>query len=324
MVLLDRGLIHISLNTLKQRKVIGMEKQVFIDLHMHTNYSDDGEYTPTQIVRMCHEKGVNIMAITDHNCVKAIGEAHREAEMLGISYIPAAEFDCHFNGINLHVLGYGIDYKQPIFHFIEENILNQELANSELKLKLTNSLGFEISKEQLDTYSKNGVYTGELFAEVLLNDPRYNHHEVLKPYRKGGNRDSNPYVNFYWDFYAQGKPCYTEMKYPTLEEIIKTIHDANGIAVIAHPGNNLKGQFNLIDQMFQDGLDGVEAFSSYHNEETTQYFYGKATSFGRLITCGSDFHGKTKPSIQLNQTGCMIDQKIIVKQLIEYQLIGGK
>jgi len=301
---------------------MNMDKQLFIDLHMHTHYSDDGEYTPTQIVQMCYEKGVKIMAISDHNSVKAIGEAQREAEKLGLLYIPAAEFDCHFNGLNLHVLGYGFDYKQPIFYEIEENILTQELANSDLKLKLTNALGFEISKEQLDKVSKNGVYTGECFAEVLLSDPQYDHHEILKPYRKGGNRDSNPYVNFYWDFYAQGKPCYTEIKVPTLDEITKIIHDMKGVAVLAHPGNNLKGQFYIIDQMFQTGIDGVEAFSSYHNDETNQYFYNKAIRFDKLITCGSDFHGKTKPSIQLNQTGCLIDQNIIAKQLFEYHLIG--
>jgi len=299
-----------------------MEKQLFIDLHMHTNYSDDGEYTPTQIVKMCHEKGVKIMAISDHNSVKAIDEAQREAEKLGLTYIPAAEFDCHFNGLNLHVLGYGFDYRQPIFKELEENILTQELANSDLKLKLTNALSFELTKDQMDHYSENGVYTGECFAEVLLHDPRYDNHDILKPYRKGGNRDSNPYVNFYWDYYAQGKPCYTEMKYPTLEEIIKIIHETKGVAVLAHPGNNLKGQFDLIDQMFQMGLDGVEAFSSYHNDETNQYFYLKAMDYNKLITCGSDFHGKTKPSIQLNQTGCSIDQNIIAKQFIERRLIS--
>jgi len=298
-----------------------MEKQNYIDLHMHTKYSDDGEYTPTQIVQMCHEKGVKIMAIADHNSVKAIDEARREADKLGLKYIPAAEFDCQYKGLNLHILGYGFDHKQPVFTKIEENILAQELATSDLKLKLTNALGFELSKAQMDHYSENGVYTGECFAEVLLNDPRYDHHDVLKPYRKGGSRDSNPYVNFYWDFYAQGKPCYTEIKYPSLEEIIKIIHETNGVAVMAHPGNNLKGQFDLLDQMFELDLDGVEAFSSYHTEETNRFFHQKALRFDKLITCGSDFHGKTKPSIQLNQTGCSIDQDLIATQLKARHLI---
>ena len=81
----------------------------YIDLHMHSLYSDDGEFTPGQLVEMCHEAGVKIMAIADHNWVKAIDEAKKKAEELKIKYIPAIEIDCTYKEINLHVLGYGID-----------------------------------------------------------------------------------------------------------------------------------------------------------------------------------------------------------------------
>ena len=83
----------------------------YIDLHMHSMYSDDGEYTPKQFVEMCHEKGIRIMAIADHNSVKAIDEASQKAQELGMQYIPAVEIDCTYEGINLHVFGYGIEYK---------------------------------------------------------------------------------------------------------------------------------------------------------------------------------------------------------------------
>lgn len=292
-----------------------------LDLHMHSYFSDDGEYSPTQLVEMCAQAGVKVMAIADHNSVKAIDEAKREALKHGLIYISAAEFDCTYKGLNLHVLGYGIDYVQAIFEELEENIIHQELKNSELKIQLTNSLGFEVSKEQLDEHSKNGVYTGEMFAEVLLNDPQYNEHELLKPYRLGGSRDANPYVNFYWDYYAQGKVCYTEIKFPTLEEMIKIIHENKGFAVLAHPGNNLKGNFNLIDEMFELGLDGVEAFSSYHTDEINQFFYQKAIDFNKFVTCGSDFHGKTKPSIKIGQTGCTVDENTLISELEKKHLI---
>ena len=83
----------------------------YIDLHIHSLYSDDGEFTPTQLVEMCYEAGVKIMAIADHNWVKAIDEAKKKAGELKMEYIPAIEIDCTYRGINLHVLGYGIDYK---------------------------------------------------------------------------------------------------------------------------------------------------------------------------------------------------------------------
>lgn len=61
----------------------------FIDLHMHSYYSDDGEYTPCQLVEMAHQKGIKIMAIADHNYVKANQEALKEANKYSMSYIPA-------------------------------------------------------------------------------------------------------------------------------------------------------------------------------------------------------------------------------------------
>lgn len=281
----------------------------YIDLHMHSMYSDDGEYTPTQLVDMCHEAGVKIMAIADHNWVKANEEAKKHADELGMTYIPAIEIDCTYKGVNLHVLGYGID-NQEVFNQLGEDIEKQEIACSMKKLELTNALGFDLKKEQLDALSTNGVYTGEMFGEALLNDSRYENHELLKPYRQGGERSDNPYVNFYWDYYAQGKPCYTEIHFPTLEETIQLIHQHGGVALLAHPGNNLKGQFELFDEMVALGLDGVECFSSYHTTETNEYFYNKAKELNVLYTCGSDFHGKTKPSIHLGENGCLNPQEM--------------
>ena len=292
----------------------------YVDLHMHSFYSDDGEFTPAQLVDMCHEAGVKIMAIADHNWVKANDEAKKRCEELGMTYIPAIEIDCSYEGLNYHVVGYGIDYHNPVFNQLGENVEKQELACSAKKLELTNALGFDLKKEQLDALSPNGVFTGEMFGEALLADERYIDHELLKPYREGGSRSDNPFVNFYWDFYAQGKPCYTEVKFPSLEETVKMINDHGGIAILAHPGNNLKGRFELFDDMVKAGIQGVECFSSYHTEEVNEYFYNKAKELNILYTCGSDFHGKTKPAIVLGGNGCK-DPKEVEDYLKKYHLI---
>ena len=293
----------------------------YIDLHMHSKYSDDGEFTPSELVEMCHRSGIKIMAIADHNSVKAIDEAKEAAKKYDIKYISATEIDCTYNGINLHVLGYGIDYHHEDFKRLEQNVLDQELKCSKEKILLTNKLGFEVDEEALNKLSANGVYTGEMFGEVLLNDPRYQEHPLLKPYREGGARSDNPYVNFYWDYYSQGKPCYTKIIYPSLKETIDLIKKHGGTVVLAHPGNNLKGQFEVFDEMVALGVEGVEAFSNYLSLETVNYFYNAGKKHDLLITCGSDFHGKTKPAIELGECRCNIDEHDIEEQLKEYNLI---
>ena len=160
-----------------------------------------------------------------------------------------------------------------------------------------------------------------MFGEVLLNDPRYQEHPLLKPYREGGTRSDNPYVNFYWDYYSQGKPCYTKIIYPSLKETIDLIKNHGGTVVLAHPGNNLKGQFEVFDEMVALGVEGVEAFSNYHSLETVNYFYDAGKKHNLLITCGSDFHGKTKPAIELGECRCNIDEHDIEEQLKEDNLI---
>lgn len=296
----------------------------FIDLHMHSKYSDDGEFTAEELVNKCKEAGVSIMAIADHNSVKAIDEEIAACEKAGITCIPAVEIDCTYKTVNLHVVGYGIDYHREDIKALEENVLNQELACSQKKLELTNQLGFHLVKADLDALSANGVWTGEIFAEALLSKEEYQDHELLKPYRPGGSRSDNPFVNFYWDYYAQGKPCYTKIVYPTLKETIDLIHQAGGKAVLAHPGNNLKGQFEIFDEMVKLGLDGVEAFSSYHSKEAIDYFYEKGKEYNLLITSGSDYHGKTKPAISINGSQCYIDQNITKAKLEEQGLIQRK
>ena len=293
----------------------------FIDLHIHSIYSDDGEFTPEFLVRKCKNADIKIMAITDHNSVSGIEEEIKYCKQLGIICIPATEIECSFNNVNLHVIGYGIDHTKEEFTLIEKNVFKQELAKSREKLDLTNALGFELKEDDLKAIRSNGIWTGELFGEALLSKEIYKDHEILKPYRNGGERGDNPYANFYWDYYSKGKPCYTEIEFPSLDNIIKTIYKYGGVAVLAHPGNNLKNKYELFDDIVSLGLDGVEVFSSYHDSEAIDYFYRIGRKKQLLITCGSDYHGKTKPAIDIGDSKCNIDQMIIEKQLQKYGLL---
>ena len=286
-----------------------------IDLHMHSRYSDDGEYTPAELVEQCARAGVHMMSVTDHNCAKANEEAQKAAEKNGIRCLPGIEIDCTCGDINFHVLGYGIDFRNDDFETIERNVADQSARASLERLEKTQALGFSritekdmLAMEEGNYWQKN--WTGEMFAEALLAMPEYADHPLLSPYRPGGERSDNPYVNFYWDYYSQGKPCYAKTDYPAMGEVIDTIHRNHGAAVLAHPGVNLKGKECLLEDILKLGLDGIEAFSSYHSPEQAQAFYRVAREHNVFVTCGSDYHGKTKPSIALGQHGCTVPEEV--------------
>lgn len=278
-----------------------------IDLHMHSRYSEDGEFTPAELVEQCRRQGITAMSVTDHNCARANSEARTAAGALGIRYISGIEIDCVYKGLGFHVLGYGFDEESPDFVRIEENVDRQNFRSSLERLEKTQALGFDVTQSEMWELSKDaywkGSWSGEMFAEVLLAKPEYADHPLLRPYRPGGARSDNPYVNFYWDYYAQGKPCHAAMEYPPMEEIVDTIHRDRGKVVLAHPGVNLKGHEALLGEILDLGFDGVEAFSSYHTPEQAAAFYQQARARGLFATCGSDYHGKTKPSIHLGGYG---------------------
>ncbi|MGL4337343.1 MAG: PHP domain-containing protein [Turicibacter sp.] len=273
-----------------------------LDLHMHSCFSDDGQLSPEEIIDLALTKNMDTISITDHNSVKGIRNALDYAKDKIIKIIPGIELDCTFNDLNLHVLGYHIDFENECYAKLEENIMSQEKRAALKKIELIKEVTqLELDTEEVLKHSHNGVVTGELIAEMLLKNPNNQKSSILKPYMPGGSRSDMPFVNFYWDYFAKGKPAYVEIEYIQFNEAIAMIKETNGIAILAHPGNNLKNCFEIIDDLINEGIDGIEVYSSYHTDEDITKFLNKALHHQLIITCGTDFHGKTKPHILIGE-----------------------
>ncbi|MEG0564676.1 MAG: PHP domain-containing protein [Hungatella sp.] len=274
-----------------------MEK---IDLHIHSHCSDDGEFSSEELIHLGKQAGLSYMAITDHNTVRGVSAALAMAAKMGIAVISGVELDCVHRGRNFHLLGYGFDHTLPIFAEIEQSIVRQEQAAAEEKIvRIQRAIGIHLSAEEVLAAAGGPIVTGELIAELLLQKEEAQACSALLPYLAGGTRSANPYVNFYWDYFSQGKPAYVPIDYISLSEGVELLHEAGGIAVLAHPGQNLQNDYDFLEQMLETGMDGIEAYSSYHGRTQAAMFDHIAQSHKLLVTCGSDFHGKTKPSIPL-------------------------
>ena len=263
-------------------------KHNLIDLHMHTNVSNDGQYSPSELMEMCVESGLKIVAIADHNSIQAYHEALEiiHQKHLNLTLICAIELDCQFNGINLHILGYGLNPNETWFSEYNKELESTERLHSQIKVDKISSFGIHLEKEKLEKISINGILTGEMIAEIALNDPKNEHHPLLIPYRINGNRQDNPYVNFYWDYMAQGKFAYVDVNYVNAKEAIQHIKDAGGLAVFAHPGNNIGINEKLLDEIIALGLDGLEVYSSYHDDKTTLFYLSRQMMTQRHSICG--------------------------------------
>lgn len=278
-----------------------------IDLHMHSNISNDGDFSPAELMKMCSKAGIKTAALADHNSVRGVAEAIKEGEKFGVKVIPAIEIDCTYKEYNLHVLGYNIDYNNKIFEKIEKNVFEQELKAGDKRMALVKEAGIFFDEEKVRKLSYDGTITGEMIGEAAIEDERNRENPLITPYLEGGTRSNNPYVNFYWDWCSKGKPAYVPIKYITLKEAIDIIHKTGGKAVLAHPNNNIGMNEEVFKEIAAEGIEGVEVFSSYHSKENAEFFLKMAEKYNVSVTCGSDFHGKTKPAIKLGEMGNLFD-----------------
>lgn len=267
---------------------------VHADLHIHSQYSSDGECRIADIVGKCLAGGMRVFSLTDHNSVRGVDEAFDGALQAGLGFVPGIEIDCNFEGIDLHLLGYGIDWKSPDFRTLEETLAAKIMASFGETIEKLRKLGFAVDAQAVLAAAGGKLPTLELIAEVMLCDGRYDS-PLLAPYRQGGARADMPYINFYLDYGAQGKPAFVPVEYMSYRQAVELVRDNAGVPVVAHPGLNLRGRERLVEKLLERGAEGLEVFNNYHDERQTAYFAPLVRRRGALMTCGSDFHGKTKP-----------------------------
>lgn len=101
--------------------------------------------------------------------------------------------------------------------------------------------------------------------------------------------------------FAQGKQAFVPIDYISFDEAVSLIRDNGGTPIVAHPGLNLAGREEIACELLNNGAMGLEVFNNYHTMEQIDYFAQLVQQDKKLMTCGSDFHGKTKPLINLGQ-----------------------
>lgn len=268
------------------------------DLHMHSSVSVDGEVSPRGLAELCCQEGVTLAALTDHNDIAGAAEFIWRCAQLGVQAIAGVELDCMHEGTHLHLLGYGIDIANTaLLHAVQAVHVLQAEAGLRL-IDAVAALGIGFDREQVLELAGDGVVCAETIAQSALQMPENRTHPLIRPLLPGGALEDRPLVNFYWSVCAPGKPAYVPVDFMTAGQAADLIHEAGGVAILAHPGISISGMA-VWDKVLQLPLDGVEAFSSYHTTQQAFAYMQKAKASGLLISGGSDFHGRIKPDIRI-------------------------
>lgn len=156
-----------------------------VDFHMHSSFSNDGDYAPKELLSLANKAGLKAIAVTDHNTTRGVSEAIREGQSLGIEVVPAVELDCLYNDIVFHVLGYYIDHTCEKYSIVEKEALEQDIAASKERVELVRKMGINVDMDEVLALSKDGSVQGELIAEAALNKPDSYKNPLLRPYLPG-------------------------------------------------------------------------------------------------------------------------------------------
>jgi hypothetical protein len=257
------------------------------DLQSHSLHSD-GTLPPAQVVANAAAAGVELLALSDHDTVDGVEEALAAGARHGVTIVPATEISTvHGRYEDLHLLGYGIDHRDPLLaERLQAARADRELRAERMAEKLR-ELGWAVDDSQLAARRAAGKPIGRPhLSQAVLAHPANAERLAAAGY--------DDVSSFLPAFLIPGKPAYLARTHPTVAEAIGWIHDAGGVAVWAHPFWDLDADAEVlaaIDGFRADGLDGVECFYVTHTEEQTRLLAERCEQLGLLRTGSSDYHG---------------------------------
>src|SRR3954454_19822151 len=245
---------------------------MLIELQRHSTHSD-GQLVAAEVGERAAEAGVTTLALTDHDAVAGVPEAAEAASRVGIEIVPAVEMSCvHEYAEDLHICGYWIDLEKigPTCERAQQERRNRA---GEIVENLR-GFGFELTLE--DAIREAG-------GADSIGRPH-----IAKA--AGATGDLGP---FFEEYLVPGAKAFVPRRWPNAEEAIGLIHDAGGVAVIAHPYWDISAPEEVDDLIRSLGADGVETFYPTHSAEQTKHLLDLCAELNLVPTGSSDYPGPT-------------------------------
>jgi predicted metal-dependent phosphoesterase TrpH len=248
-----------------------------IDLHTHSTASD-GLLSPADVARRAAERGVAMLALTDHDETGGLPRARAAAEESGVRFIDGVEISIEWGGLQVHIVGLDFNVEDAALIAGLESVRSGRTARAQRMSAELEKIGIPGSFAGAMRYAENPSLIGRShFARYLV--------EI------GVCRD----VRSVFDSYlVPGKPGYVTHRWATLAEAVGWILGAGGVPVVAHPGRykfSREEMRDLLDEFKGLGGQAIEVVSGSHSPEHLAEFSRLAREYGFLASCGSDFHG---------------------------------
>ncbi|HET7237061.1 MAG TPA: PHP domain-containing protein [Actinomycetota bacterium] len=260
-----------------------------IDLHTHSNRSD-GTFEPAEVVRLAAERGLDVVALTDHDTTTGLEEAASTGAEVGVEVVPGVEFSAEHQRTSVHVLCYWMDVADADLQAELQRLRDDRFRRGELMVERLQELGFDVSFERVRQISGGGNIVRPHVAQAMV---------------EAGVVATEKEAFDLW--IADGRPAHVAKHALDPVDAVALIRSAGGVCVLAHPGMWGDGSSvpeELIRAMAEAGMAGLEVDHPDHDDERREHYRALAVRLGLVPTGGSDCHGTRYEPVRLGTSLC--------------------
>lgn len=246
----------------------------YADLHAHTHCSD-GRLAPDELVRRATKRGVQVLAVTDHDTTDGLEEARAAAQRQNLRLLNGVECSVEVDGQSVHLLGYGFDSEHSALNDYLSAFSRRRRDRLDQMIGQLSENGVEVAAETVERHVGTSAAPGRPhLARALVEEEHVDNYKAA------------------FDQYLDtDQPAYVPSPTQPAVEAIEALHAAGGVAVLAHPGQWTSGE--VLATLRDQGLDGIECHFPSHPEYLVDYYKKICRSHDLLVTGGSDHHGRT-------------------------------
>lgn len=255
-----------------------------VDLHVHSCKSD-GSLFPSQLVDLAVQKGLTAFALTDHDTTDGLAEARSAGALHNIEVIGGIEFSTEYLGRDIHIVGLFIDDTAPAFQKHLQQFVDARIWRNQKMCRNLQEAGIDITYEKLL----------EAFPDSVITRGHYSRYLYEHGYVKSLPEAFDRYLGDHTKHFVPREKV-------TPAQAVELVLQVKGIPILAHPTLYHMGKDTLDTLVFQlkeAGLVGIEVFYSTHTPSEERQIQQLAKKYDLQPSGGSDFHGKSKPNLEL-------------------------
>ena len=243
------------------------------DLHTHSTYSD-GRLTPTELIERAAGKGLEVLALTDHDCIDGTAEAQEAAQRYPqLLFIPGVELSTDVPHDEVHVLGYFLDWRNQRFQDRLARLRRSRLERGQKMLAKLKRLGIDVPWQRVKEIAGDGAVGRPHIALAMLEAGHISSLEEA-----------------FERYLGRNGPAYVEREKIAPTEAVELLTSASGLPVLAHP-RDLQNLESLVVELKEAALIGIEVYYQDYDQQTIERLLAVARQHDLLPLGGSDFHG---------------------------------